>query len=275
MRSGGLDWHVQIAGQGPVLLLLHGTGSATHSWRRLLPLLAAHYTVVAPDLPGHGYTRSKPPGVLSLPVMSDAVAGLLSTLQLAPRFMVGHSAGAAIMLRMTLDGKVSPARLVGLNAALMPFGGALTHAFAPLARLLSSLPQLTRLLAARAARPGTVERLISSTGSRLPADAIADYRRVLSMESHVAATLAMMAGWDLKPLLQDLPDLQCGLSLVVGEKDRTISPQQASQIQARVPAARVMRLAGLGHLAHEEDAARVAEIIEQELVLQPEHADDT
>jgi magnesium chelatase accessory protein len=41
-----LRWHVQVAGQGPVLLLVHGTGAANHSWRDLLPPLAEHFTVV-------------------------------------------------------------------------------------------------------------------------------------------------------------------------------------------------------------------------------------
>jgi magnesium chelatase accessory protein len=263
--SGGLHWHVQLAGQGPVLLLLHGTGSATHSWRQLLPLLAQRYTVLAADLPGHGYTCPKPRGALTLPYMAGAVAGLLDTMAVSPQAVVGHSAGAAIMLRMALDGRISPQRLVGLNAALMPFGGALQHAFAPLARLLSSVPGLAGLIAAQAAKPGTVERLISSTGSHLGREAIADYRRVLSNPGHVAATLSMMAGWDLAPLLHDLPGLVPGLSLVVGEADGTVAPEQAAQIQAQLPAAKVIRLAGLGHLAHEEDADRVARVLFDEL----------
>ena len=49
-------FHVQVAGSGPVLLLLHGTGASTHSWRKLLPLLHEQFTVVVPDLPGHGFS---------------------------------------------------------------------------------------------------------------------------------------------------------------------------------------------------------------------------
>ena len=45
-------WHVQIMGQGPDLLFLHGAGGATHSWRDVLPLLAPHYRCIAVDLPG-------------------------------------------------------------------------------------------------------------------------------------------------------------------------------------------------------------------------------
>ncbi|OZA31359.1 MAG: alpha/beta hydrolase, partial [Novosphingobium sp. 17-62-9] len=49
IETPGLKWHVQIAGEGPVVLLLHGTGAATHSWRDVLPLLAQGFTVIAPD----------------------------------------------------------------------------------------------------------------------------------------------------------------------------------------------------------------------------------
>ena len=61
VEAGGIRWHVQIMGQGPVMLLLHGTGAASHSWRDIMPLLAAQFTVVVPDLPGHGFTRAPGP----------------------------------------------------------------------------------------------------------------------------------------------------------------------------------------------------------------------
>ena len=55
---GGIAWHLQVAGAGPVLLLVHGTGSASFSWGAVLPLLARRFTVVVPDLPGHGFTSA-------------------------------------------------------------------------------------------------------------------------------------------------------------------------------------------------------------------------
>ena len=60
VQAARLRWHVQLMGDGPALLLLHGTGAATHSWRALAPLLAERFTVVAPDLPGHGFTQGRP-----------------------------------------------------------------------------------------------------------------------------------------------------------------------------------------------------------------------
>jgi magnesium chelatase accessory protein len=56
VESGGLRWHVQRCGTGPVCLLIHGTGASTHSFRDLMPLLATHFDVIAIDLPGHGFS---------------------------------------------------------------------------------------------------------------------------------------------------------------------------------------------------------------------------
>src|SRR3954470_13494112 len=93
VQAAGLRWHVQRMGQGPQLLLVHGTGAATHSWRGLAPLLARRFTVVAPDLPGHGFTEAPSPDRLSLPGMVAALDGLLRALDVSPALAVGHSAG--------------------------------------------------------------------------------------------------------------------------------------------------------------------------------------
>ena len=73
VRAAGLNWHVQVMGSGPVLLLAHGTGAATHSWRGLAPLLAQHFTVVAPDLPGHGYTEAHTVVLRCSPVVTAGI----------------------------------------------------------------------------------------------------------------------------------------------------------------------------------------------------------
>lgn len=258
---GKIRWHVQLAGKGPVLLMLHGTGSATHSWRDLLPLLAQDHTVVAPDLPGHGYSLCSDEQSLTLPGMARAVTDLLDHLRLTPETVVGHSAGAAVLIRMTLDGDLAPRMIVGINAALLPFGGALTGMFQPMARLVAAAPLLPRIIAYRASQKGSVERLIAGTGSRLGERAIADYRRVFCQERHVAATLSMMANWNLQSLLSEFSISQTPLLLIVGDSDRTVPPSQARRVKAICPATRVEVLAGLGHLAHEQDAQQVAAVI--------------
>jgi magnesium chelatase accessory protein len=263
VTAGGLRWHVQVLGQGPTLLLVHGTGASTHSWAELAPLLARHFTVVAPDLPGHGFTDPLPPRRLSLPGMAQALAQLVQELKLPPQVAVGHSAGAAILLRMTLDALIAPRAVVALNGALLPFTGVAGLLFLPLAKLLSLNPWLPRLFAWRALDRGAVERLVESTGSKLTERQVDLYVRLLRRAAHVQGALDMMANWDLRALANDLPRLAVPLTLVVAERDGTVPPAQAEQVRALLPAARILRLPGVGHLAHEEQAVQVAAAIEK------------
>lgn len=262
VRAGDIDWHVQVAGDGPALLLLHGTGAATHSWAGLLPLLARAYRVIAPDLPGHGFSSPRPSGLASLPWMARSAGSLLVALGEAPVGIVGHSAGAALAARMVLDGQASPAGIVAINGALLPFPGMAAQLAPALAKLLFLNPFVPRLMAWRArAEPGAVERLIAGTGSVLPPAQMARYAQLFRNGAHCDAALAMMANWDLAALERDLPALRLPVTLVTGERDLFVPPAKADAAAALMPNARVVRLPGLGHLAHEEDAARVADAI--------------
>jgi magnesium chelatase accessory protein len=261
VTAAGLRWHVQIAGDGPDLLLLHGTAAATHSWRDMLPLLAAQFRVIAPDLPGHGFTDLPPPQRLSLPGMAASVAALLQALGAKPVLTVGHSAGAAVLLRLALDHRIAPHSVVALNGALLPLGERHAAFFTKAARMLAALPFVPGLMAWRASNRAVAERLLRDTGSRIAPRGVDLYARLFRHSSHVAAALGMMANWDLQPLLRDLPRLDPALILVVGTDDRAVPPAQAERVQARLPGSRIVRLPGLGHLAHEEQPRKVADLL--------------
>ncbi|MCS3726734.1 alpha/beta fold hydrolase BchO [Bradyrhizobium betae] len=261
VEAAGIRWHVQRMGEGPSLLLIHGTGAATHSWRELLPLLAEHFSVVAPDLPGHGFTQPPPSHRLSLPGMAADLGALLRKLEVKPEITVGHSAGAAIAARMCLAGLMAPRLLIALNGAFMPFGGIANHLFSPLANLLVMNPLVPRVFAWQASHAGAVERLIANTGSTIDQDGIALYRKLVRNPAHVAAALRMMANWKLEPLLHDLPRLKTALVLVAATNDRSISPEVARQVREILPNAVIERLPSLGHLAHEEQPQLIAQLI--------------
>jgi len=259
--AGGLRWHVQILGEGPVLLLLHGAGAATHSWRDLAPILARDFRVVAPDLPGHGFTDTPRQDHLSLPGMVRALGGLLAALKLRPHAAVGHSAGAAVALRMRLDGRIGSGGVVSLNGALLPFPGAAGLILPAVAKLLFLNPIANQMFAWRAANPGAVARLIESTGSRIDQVGLDLYGRLFRTTGHVAGALGMMAHWDLNPLIADLRGLSAPLTLVAAENDRAVPPSVSQKIAAIAPASTLVALPSLGHLAHEEAPERIAAII--------------
>lgn len=258
---GGLRWHVQVSGQGPVVLLLHGTGAATHSWRELAPLLAQKCTVVAPDLPGHAFTTGRPTGGLSLPGMANAVNALLRQLDLRPSVVVGHSAGAAIAARMILEGNLPGAAFISLNGALATPPGLPALLFSPVAKLLAASSLVPRVFAWSVGDRAAVERLVTGTGSTLDAAGIELYGRLVRNATHVAGVLEMMSQWDLAPLERDLPRLRASALLVVASNDRTVPPAEGQRIAALIRDARLLTLPGLGHLAHEESPGRVAEAI--------------
>jgi magnesium chelatase accessory protein len=260
VEAFGIRWHVQIMGRGPTLLLVHGTGASTHSWRALAPLLARRFRVVAMDLPGHGFSDPMKPSDLSLPGMSRALAALVKELRLSPRIVVGHSAGAAVLARLCIDRAISPELLVSLNGALMPFDGVAGVIFPPLAKLLFLNPLAPRLFAWSADR-SAVARLLRGTGSRIDKRGVDLYARLLANRGHVAGALGMMANWDLESLRRDMRRLKTPLALVVADGDKTVPPSAARMIQSKLPQVRLNTLRGVGHLAHEEQPYRVCRII--------------
>ena len=262
MRVGKIDWHVQVAGDGPVLLLLHGTGAATHSWRDMLHPLAQHFRVIAPDLPGHGYTKGRPPNGLTMPGIARAIAGLLGELQANPVLIVGHSAGAAIAIRMAIDGLVRPGGIVGIAPALLPFAGIAQHLFPTMAKLLFVNPLAPHIFATVARGPGAVERFLArSTGSTIDAAGIAAYARLFGTSTHCAGAIGMMADWDLVPLKRDLPKLTVPMLVLHGERDAAIPLSGALDSVALIPGCELEVLSDLGHLVHEEVPLVVVERI--------------
>ncbi len=256
--AGGLRWHVQVLGAGPVALLLHGTGASTHSWRDLAPALARHFTVVAPDLPGHAFTECPEPQGLALPAIAQRVGQLLERLGLVPAIGVGHSAGAPILARAVLDRTLPLRALVSLNGAWLPFRGLPGIAFSPIARLLAASTLVPRLVAWRAADRQAVQRLIDGTGSTLDAAGFDGYARLVRDADHVAGALGMMARWNLEPLAAELRHLDLPVLLITGARDATVRPAEAAIVQQRLPRAERQILADGGHLVHEEAPAAVA-----------------
>lgn len=260
VEAGSLRWHVQSMGTGPELLMVHGTGASTHSWERLAPLLAQRFRIVAPDLPGHGFTDAKQPPDLTLPGMAAALGSLLNTLEFSPKVVVGHSAGAAILARLCLDRAISPSLFVSLNGAFLPFEGAGGFIFPSIAKVLFLNPLAPRLFA-WSADPTTVGRLLRGTGSKIGRRGLDLYVRLLRNPAHVAGALGMMANWDLTDLRRELAGLKPRVALVVGENDKAIPPRDARVIAAEIPEAIVETIRDVGHLGHEERADEVYRLI--------------
>lgn len=244
-----------------MVLLLHGTGASSHSWVPLAARLEHDFTLVAPDLPGQGFTQGGDVQHASLPGMTRSVAALLRELSLTPEMVVGHSAGAALACSLCLMGALNPKAVVSINGALLPFGRAAAPVFNRAARFLASGSVFPQLVALHALPRKPIERMVRQTGSSIPPEMLRCYRELLGMPSHIAGTLRMMANWELQQLERNLERLEPALHLFYGDNDQVLPPEQALLMGRRLPQARLLAFEGLGHLAHEEAPAKFAKAL--------------
>lgn len=259
VRTRATRWHVQVKGEGPDLLLLHGTGASTHSWAPIVPHLSEQFRLVIVDLPAHGFTLPLQGGTMKLERVVEALDQLLDALGCSPRCIIGHSAGAAIACRMLLQTRREGA-IIALNGALSPLSRHAPAIPAALLRPFMVNPLLPRILSAHAS-DRTVGGILDSTGSRIPESQRALYRRLFRYSGHLEGALAMMADWQLADVRRDLAEMPGRLHLLAAEGDRFIPASLSRSLAREIEGAHFVSLGRLGHLAHEESPAKIAQVI--------------
>ena len=261
VQAAGHRWHVQIMGQGPAIVLLHGAGAGGQSWRNLAPILAQHWQVIIPDLPGQGFSVARPGSGFGISDMSQDLQVLLRKLECMPVAIVGHSAGAVVALDMA---KTMPLdQLVAINPALRQFDGMAGWLYPAMARTLARVPFSRAVLARTVSKLQNITRLLAATGSKTDADTARLYGTLAQDAAHIGGTLSMMAHWDLNTLLPDLPNIASKCLFVIGKKDGTVPPDVGLTAVNYLPDATAQTFSNLGHLAHEEDPKRIAQAINE------------
>jgi haloacetate dehalogenase len=107
VAADGVSVNLQVGGNGPAILLLHGFPETHVAWRKVAPLLAAQFTVVAADLPGYGNSIGLQPDTrhehYSKRALAQALASAMMTLGIARFAVIGHDRGGRVAYRMALD----------------------------------------------------------------------------------------------------------------------------------------------------------------------------
>ena len=258
----------RIAGEGPVILLIHGITSTSDAWLAAMARLAERYTVVAPDLLGHGRS-AKPRGDYSLGAYASGARDLLGVLGLERGTVVGHSLGGGIALQFAYQFPEYTERLAlvssgGLGKEVHPL---LRVAALPGAELV--LPLIVRdwTIGAGAAVAGFLGRLGLSAGPDL-AEAARGYASLADRGARGAFLHTLRAVVDLEGqrvsatdrlyLAERLPTL-----LIWGSDDPIIPIEHAHAARARIPDSRLVEIAGAGHWPQLDDPDRfVAELSE-------------
>ena len=260
VEAGAQRWHVQLFGSGPPLLLVHGTGGATHSWRDLAPRLATRFTVIAPDLPGHGFTTAPRTDVLSLDGIADELGYLLDALSVQPVIGVAHGAGMAVLLRLALERPGVFKSIVGVNAALTPPRRHLWTLLAPAASV-STRSSFVDDLGSKLASGSLEESLLRSMGSYMSPEQTAIYASFLRSRRHMGAVTTLFAHWDAGSLQRELASLDVPVTLAVALNDPWVPARVADRLASRFRNVRVVEIGDCGHLAHEEKPGLVETVI--------------
>lgn len=261
-----LDTSYNEAGTGPAIVLLHGLGTDSSAWDRVMPELAAQHRVIAVDLPGYSLRTdvAEVPHALEL---ADALDRLLDQLGVDCAVFVGHSFGGTVSL-ITADRH--PRRCAGL--VLIAAGGFGTE-LNPLLPLLGTrlgARLLDRLYRPRASR--TIQRFAARVESRPVRDSRArivelmeTYNRLSSEQaraqfrSGVRRTLALNAGPDRARLAELDPSIP--VLVLWGREDRVLPVWHAKNAAAVLPWATVRVLDGVGHTPHRSHPYEVALLI--------------
>jgi haloacetate dehalogenase len=147
-RVNDIRLHYVTSGDGPPLFLLHGFPQSWYMWRKVIPALAEHFTVVAPDLRGYG-DSDKPGGGFDKRTMAQDVIALARCLGYEKFSLAGHDRGGRVAYRCALDHPQAVSRLALLD--IVPTGVVFDHTNAQLARsqwhwFFFQLPDLPELL---------------------------------------------------------------------------------------------------------------------------------
>lgn len=255
------------AGRGPVLLLLHGIGGSALTWKRVIRDLARRYTVVAPDLLGHGASE-RLRGDYSLGAHASTVRDLLVKLGHDRVTVCGHSLGGGVAMVFSYQFPERCERLILVDS------GGLGPEVSPLLRLMSlpgseyivplgTWPGLARAAAAVGSGLGRLGFRLSPVADEIwqayytlgSADArrafLATLRAVVDFHGQKVSAV------DRLYLASQVP-----VMIVWGSEDRIIPVEHARAAHRSMPGSRLEILKGVGHFPHAEDPDGFVDLLE-------------
>src|SRR5581483_2989986 len=248
----GYRVHVAEEGEGPAIVLVHGFGGHTVSWRRLMPLLARDHRVVAVDLKGFGYSERRADIGLSHGDQARMLRGLLDALGIERAVFVGHSMGGAVVQRFAA---MYPERASAVVLVASVAGDERYRRAAPPAALLRPLlPVLAGVAARRLFALGFYDRSLATSAL------FEEYIRPARIRGSMDGLLRMMRDTASDGPI-DYARIRQPVLLLYGADDRVVPVSVGERLRERLPQAHLVVLDRAAHLLIDERAAECEQAI--------------
>jgi 3-oxoadipate enol-lactonase len=249
MQVNGKELAVEIAGNGPAVLLVHGLGGTSNFYQVQADALAASHTVIRVDSAGAG--RSPVTDGISVESHADDLAALLDALDVDSAAVVGHSMGTLVVRSLTAryPAKVSALALLGAVREPAEAGRKAQHDRAAVLRDKGTA----------AVAPGVVANALSETTRRDKPEVAAFVRELImrqDAEGYARNCEALAAATDPGPIDPKLP-----LLLVTGSDDKVGPPEASTELADAHGNAVVEIIPGIGHWTALEAAGPVTELL--------------
>jgi pimeloyl-ACP methyl ester carboxylesterase len=256
----------RCAGSGPVIVLVHGITSTSATWERVMPALAKRFTVIAPDLLGHGGS-AKPRGDYSLGAYASGVRDLLIALGHERATFVGHSLGGGVAMQLAYQFPERCERLVLIDSGGLgsEVNFLLRLATLPGAELVLPLLASERVLGAGRGVGRFFERLglkvhtdvaEMARGHASLADREARAAFVHTLRTIVDPTGQRVSANDRLYLAEEVPFL-----IIWGKRDSIIPVTHAQSVHQRVPSSRLEIFEDAGHFPHIDEPLRFVDVL--------------
>jgi pimeloyl-ACP methyl ester carboxylesterase len=230
----------ESTGEGAPVVLVHGAGQDTASWRYNVPSFAATRRVVALDLPGHGKSEVVSPPIRSTIEYARYVHGVVEHLGLVKPVIMGHSMGSGICLTVALEHGDSVGGVVGVDGAdkvMGVFADEIHQAYieSPLELQLEM----------------SMESFRSLCSKQTPSDRIEEIAQDL-LRIHPSVTAADTQAFNAFDISNRSHEVNVPVLLISGSDDFLVTPEMVKETAGRIKNSRVVILEGVGHFPHTE-----------------------
>jgi pimeloyl-ACP methyl ester carboxylesterase len=256
----------RTGGSGPALLLLHGITNSSETWRHVAPRLAERFTVIAPDLLGHGESAT-PRGDYSLGAHASGVRDLLTALGTERVTVVGHSLGGGIAMQFAYQFPERCERLVLVSSGGL---GREVHLLLRAAALPGAdyvLPALTSAGLIEVGRGvGGLLRLLRLAPSKdleVLGHGFASLDNAGSRQAFLHTVRSVIEPGGQRVSAQDRLTLAAGLPTLIvwGGRDSIIPVKHGAAAHEAMPGSRFEVFPDAGHMPHDADPERFAALL--------------